>query len=99
MSGFNRRKFIKGAAAGGVGATAVASPAIAQSMPEIKWRQTTSWPKSLDTLHGGAELIGKRVAELTVEGLVRPVDLVTWRSLRPAFREAVQRDAIPLLAR
>ncbi len=65
MSGFNRRKFIKGAAAGGVGATAVASPAIAQSSPEIKWRQTTSWPKSLDTLHGGAELIGKRVAELT----------------------------------
>jgi TRAP-type mannitol/chloroaromatic compound transport system substrate-binding protein len=65
MSGFNRRKFIKGAAAGGVGATAVASPAIAQSTPEIKWRQTTSWPKSLDTLHGGAELIGKRVAELT----------------------------------
>ena len=65
MAGFNRRKFIKGAAAGGVGATAVAAPAIAQAMPEIKWRQTTSWPKSLDTLHGGAELIGKRVAELT----------------------------------
>ena len=34
-------------------------------MPEIKWRQTTSWPKSLDTLYGGAELIGKRVAALT----------------------------------
>ena len=65
MAGFNRRKFIKGAAAGGVGATAIAAPAIAQAMPEIKWRQTTSWPKSLDTLHGGAELIGKRVAELT----------------------------------
>ena len=65
MAGFNRRKFIKGAAAGGVGATAVAAPAIAQTMPEIKWRQTTSWPKSLDTLHGAAELIGRRVGELT----------------------------------
>ncbi len=65
MTGFNRRKFIKGAAAGGVGATAVAAPAIAQSMPEVKWRMTTSWPKSLDTLHGGAELIGRRVAEMT----------------------------------
>ena len=65
MTGFNRRKFIKGAAAGGVGVTAVAAPAIAQALPEIKWRQTTSWPKSLDTLHGAAELIGKRVAELT----------------------------------
>ncbi len=31
MTGFNRRKFIKGAAAGGIGATAVAAPAIAQA--------------------------------------------------------------------
>ena len=65
MTGFNRRKFIKGAAAGSVGATAVAAPAIAQSMPEVKWRQSTSWPKSLDTLHGAAEMIGRRVGELT----------------------------------
>ncbi len=34
-------------------------------MPEVKWRQTTSWPKSLDTIHGGAELIAKRVSDLT----------------------------------
>ena len=34
-------------------------------MPEIKWRQTTSWPKSLDTLYGGAEQIAARVAALT----------------------------------
>jgi TRAP-type mannitol/chloroaromatic compound transport system substrate-binding protein len=62
-----RRKFIKAAGAGGIGAAAaaVASPAIAQSMPEIKWRQTTSWPKSLDTLYGGAEQIAARVAALT----------------------------------
>ncbi len=65
MSSFNRRKFIKGAAVGGVGATAVAAPAIAQAAPEIKWRLTTSWPKSLDALHEGAMMIGKRVAELT----------------------------------
>ncbi len=65
MAGLNRRKFVKGAAVGGIGATAVAAPAIAQALPEIKWRQTTSWPKSLDTLHGGAEHIGKRVSELT----------------------------------
>ena len=29
----------------------------------------------------------------------RPVDLVTWNSLRPRFREAVRRDAVELLAR
>jgi TRAP-type mannitol/chloroaromatic compound transport system substrate-binding protein len=67
MTQVSRRKFIKTASVGGLGATAaaVASPAIAQSSPEIKWRLTTSWPKSLDTLYGGAELIASRVAALT----------------------------------
>ncbi|WP_410971623.1 twin-arginine translocation signal domain-containing protein, partial [Salmonella sp. SAL4437] len=49
-----RREFLK-AAGLGVAASAVAAPAIAQSMPEIKWRMPASWPKSLDTLYGGAE--------------------------------------------
>ncbi len=43
----------------------MAAPAIAQSMPEIKWRMTSSWPKSLDTLYGGAEMFAKAVAEAT----------------------------------
>jgi len=59
-----RRQFIK-AAGLGVAASAVAAPAIAQSMPEIKWRMTASWPKSLDTLWGGCELMAKAVAEAT----------------------------------
>src|SRR3982751_5422025 len=59
-----RREFLT---AGGVGlaASAVAAPAIAQSMPEVKWRYATSWPKSLDTLYGGCEYFCKRVAEIT----------------------------------
>jgi TRAP-type mannitol/chloroaromatic compound transport system substrate-binding protein len=59
-----RRQFLKTAGIG-VAAAAVASPAIAQSMPELKWRMTTSWPKSLDTLFGGAEMMCKVVAEAT----------------------------------
>jgi TRAP-type mannitol/chloroaromatic compound transport system substrate-binding protein len=59
-----RRQFIK-AAGLGVAASAVAAPAIAQSMPEIKWRMTCSWPKSLDTLFGAAEMMAKAVAEAT----------------------------------
>ena len=59
-----RRQFLK-AAGLGVAASAVAAPAIAQSMPEIKWRMPVSWPKSLDTLYGGAELMCKAVAEAT----------------------------------
>ena len=58
-----RRSFLKKAALG-VAAGSVAAPAIAQS-GTVNWRMATSWPKSLDTLYGGAELIGKRVSEAT----------------------------------
>jgi TRAP-type mannitol/chloroaromatic compound transport system substrate-binding protein len=59
-----RRDFLKVSAAGAA-ATAVASPAIAQSMPEVKWRLTSSFPKSLDTIFGGGEYLAKQVAEMT----------------------------------
>src|SRR3954464_5101256 len=64
-SSMKRRDFIKVTGLGAVGAAAVAAPAIAQSMPEIKWRMPTSWPKSLDTLYGGAEMMAKMVSEAT----------------------------------
>jgi len=60
-----RREFLQAAGAGLAASTAVAAPAIAQSMPEIKWRLTASWPKSLDTLFGAAEYMAKRIAEVT----------------------------------
>ncbi len=60
-----RRDFIKVTGMGVAGAATIAAPAIAQSMPEIKWRMPTSWPKSLDTLYGGAEMMAKVVAEAT----------------------------------
>ena len=59
-----RREFLK-AAGLGAAASAVAAPAIAQSMPELKWRLTSSFPKSLDTIYGGAEVFSKAVAEAT----------------------------------
>jgi len=59
-----RREFIKSAGLG-VAAAGVAAPAIAQSMPELKWRLTSSFPKSLDTIYGGAEVFCKAVAEAT----------------------------------
>ena len=59
-----RREFLKVSAAGAA-AAAVASPAIAQSSPEIKWRLTSSFPKSLDTIYGGGEYLAKQVAEMT----------------------------------
>ncbi|MBO0743208.1 MAG: twin-arginine translocation signal domain-containing protein, partial [Hyphomicrobiaceae bacterium] len=67
MTGATRRKFIKTAGAGGIGAVtaSIAAPAIAQSSPEIKWRLAASWPKSLDTLWGGCEYFAKRIADIT----------------------------------
>jgi len=59
-----RREFLK-AAGVGMATSAVAAPAIAQSMPELKWRLTASWPKSLDTLYGGCEYFARRVGEIT----------------------------------
>jgi TRAP-type mannitol/chloroaromatic compound transport system substrate-binding protein len=59
-----RRDFLKAAGIGVAGAT-IAAPAIAQTTPDLKWRLTASWPKSLDTLYGGAETFAKYVAEMT----------------------------------
>src|SRR5690242_7960128 len=57
-----RRQFLRAASAG-LAVGAVASPAIAQSMPETKWRLTSSFPKSLDTIFGASEVFAKAVAE------------------------------------
>ena len=59
-----RRRFLAQAAAGLAGAAAVA-PAIAQAQPALQWRLASSFPKSLDTVFYPAELITRRVAEIT----------------------------------
>jgi TRAP-type mannitol/chloroaromatic compound transport system substrate-binding protein len=59
-----RRQFLKTAGVGLAGA-AVAAPAIAQSMPELRWRLTASWPKSLDTLFGSCTNLAKYVSDAT----------------------------------
>jgi TRAP-type mannitol/chloroaromatic compound transport system substrate-binding protein len=35
------------------------------ALPTVQWRMATSWPKSLETIFGGADTICKRVAEMT----------------------------------
>ncbi len=41
------------------------APAQGAELPQIEWRMTTSWPKSLDTIYGGAETVAARVAAMT----------------------------------
>src|SRR6266516_7534773 len=59
-----RRELLKVGAAG-IAVSALAAPAIAQSSPEIRWRLTASWPKSLDTIYGACETFAKFVSEAT----------------------------------
>ncbi|MEI4470065.1 TRAP transporter substrate-binding protein [Frigidibacter sp. MR17.24] len=64
----DRRSFLTKASIGGAGAAAasvLAAPAIAQSMPKVTWRLTSSFPKSLDTIYGGAEVLSKYLSEAT----------------------------------
>jgi TRAP-type mannitol/chloroaromatic compound transport system substrate-binding protein len=60
-----KRRQLLQAAGGVLAAAAIAKPAIAQSNPAIKWRLTSSFPRSLDTIFGAAETIAKYVAEAT----------------------------------
>jgi len=59
-----RRKFLQAVGAG-LGAAAIAKPAVAQTNPVVRWRLTSSFPKALDTLYGAMDTIAKFVAEAT----------------------------------
>jgi TRAP-type mannitol/chloroaromatic compound transport system substrate-binding protein len=63
----DRRSFIRKGALGGTAAAAasLAAPALAQGMPKINWRMTSSFPKSLDTIFGAAETMTKYVSAMT----------------------------------
>ncbi|HRA93582.1 MAG TPA: twin-arginine translocation signal domain-containing protein, partial [Aestuariivirga sp.] len=61
----DRRGFMRKAGIAAAAVPALASPAIAQTMPELKWRMTSSFPKALDTIYGAAETFSKFVAEAT----------------------------------
>ena len=56
-----RRSFVQTAAVG----AALAAPAVVRAQPQIRWRLASSWPKSLDTIYGAAEVVSKRVAAAT----------------------------------
>ena len=60
-----KRRDVLRAAASGMAAAALAKPALAQSMPEVRWRLTSSFPKSLDTIYGAAEVVARQVAAMT----------------------------------
>jgi TRAP-type mannitol/chloroaromatic compound transport system substrate-binding protein len=60
----NRRMLIGGLTAAG-GTVAIASPAIAQTNPEIKWRMPMFVPKSVDSVVDAANDFVKRISDAT----------------------------------
>jgi TRAP-type mannitol/chloroaromatic compound transport system substrate-binding protein len=59
-----RRSFVNGAGMAGILAAGMA-PAIVHAQANVKWRLASSFPKSLDTLFGGAEVFAKKVGEMS----------------------------------
>ncbi|NER38648.1 MAG: TRAP transporter substrate-binding protein [Oscillatoria sp. SIO1A7] len=67
-----RRKSLATLAIGAATAAATAAcgsssgPAVqANSLPNVRWKMATSWPKSLDTIYGGAETLCDRVSQMS----------------------------------
>jgi len=59
-----RRSFVRGAGLAGVIAAGTA-PAIVHAQANIRWRLASSFPKSLDTIFGAAEVFSRKVKELS----------------------------------
>jgi TRAP-type mannitol/chloroaromatic compound transport system substrate-binding protein len=76
--------------------TTLAAPAIAQSAPSIRWRLTSSFPKSLDTIYGGGEFFADRVNKLT-DGKFN-IRVFAAGDLMPAFSalDGVQQGTVEL---
>ncbi|HET9578572.1 MAG TPA: TRAP transporter substrate-binding protein [Usitatibacter sp.] len=92
-----RRKFLTGAGAG-LATAAAAMPTLSRAqqsaMPEVKWRLASSFPKSLDTIYGAAEIMSKRVAAST--GGKFQIQVFAAGEIVPAFGvvDAVQNGTI-----
>ncbi|MDO9712110.1 TRAP transporter substrate-binding protein [Paracraurococcus lichenis] len=56
----NRRHILAGSAAG-----ALAAPVLASAQPRLRWRCPNSFPRSLDTIYGAAEIVARRVREMS----------------------------------
>ena len=59
-----RRHFVRSAGMAGVLA-AGAAPAIVHAQATLRWRLASSFPKSLDTLFGVADVFAKKVSDMT----------------------------------
>ena len=59
-----RRSFVQGAGIAGVLSAGVA-PAIVHAQQELRWKLSSGFPKSLDTIYGAADVFAKQVSDMT----------------------------------
>ena len=61
-----RRDFLtKAAASAATGGAVLAAPAVIGQSPAVRWRMTSSFPKSLDTIYGAAEVFASQISKMT----------------------------------
>lgn len=77
-----RRSFVRHAGLAGVLA-AGAAPAIVHAQAQVRWRLASSFPKSLDTIFGAADVMSKKVSEMT--GGKFQISVHAGGELMPAF--------------
>jgi TRAP-type mannitol/chloroaromatic compound transport system substrate-binding protein len=90
-----RRSFVQQAGLAGVLAAGVA-PAVVHAQANIRWRLASSFPKSLDTIFGAAEVFAKKVGEMT--GGKFQISVHSAGELVPAFGvvDAVQNATVEM---
>jgi TRAP-type mannitol/chloroaromatic compound transport system substrate-binding protein len=90
-----RRSFVQGAGLAGVLA-AGAAPAIVHAQANIRWRLASSFPKSLDTIYGAADVFTKLIGQMS--GGKFQITVATPGEIVPAFGvlDAVQAATVEM---
>lgn len=80
--------------AGALASATLASAAVAKTLPDVRWRLASSWPKNLDTIYGAAEQVSRRVGEAT--GGAFKISVHAPGELMPAFGvvDGVQQESV-----
>ncbi len=91
-----RRSFLSKATVGAAAGTIVGAPAIVRAQPAVRWRMASSFPKSLDTIYGAAEVVSKRVSAMT--GGKFQISVHAAGEIVPAFQvlDAVQQGNVEM---
>lgn len=97
-----RRAVLHSSVVAGAASATLAAPAVAQTAPAIRWRMTSSFPRTLDLTYGAGEFFCRQVAALTdgqfqitqfpageLVGAFQALDAVQQGSLEACFTGAL----------